>query len=94
MDYQMDFGPIAQSRTREIRVSVQEFKGRPVLNIRRWIWIEPYDSDDEAEWRPTKQGVAFAVEYLPDLIAALQEAEAHARAAGLIEDAPVTEAAE
>ena len=89
MDYQKDFGPIAQSRTREIRVSIQEFKGRPVLNIRRWT--EPYDGDNLV---PTRQGIAFAVEHLPDLIAALREAETHARASGLLDDKPAAQAAE
>ncbi len=89
MDYDREFSPIGQSKTREIRISIKEFKNRPILNIRRWC--EPYDGD---EWRPTKQGIAFAVEHLLDLIAALREAETHARANGLIEDAPVTEAAE
>ncbi len=83
MKYEREFGPIGQSKTREIRISIQEFKNRPILNIRRWC--EPYDGD---EWRPTKQGIAFTVEHLPDLVAALQEAEAHARANGLIDYEP------
>ncbi len=60
---------------------MQKFKERPVLNIGRWT--EPHDGDN---WIPTKQGIAFSIEHLTDLIAALQEAEDHARVAGLIED--------
>ena len=89
LDYERDIGPIAQSQMREVRVSVQKFKGRLVPNIRRWT--EPYDGDS---WIPTKQGIAFSIEHLSDLIAALREAEDHARANGLIDDAPATEAAE
>ena len=75
------FDLVAPTRTREIRVSIEEFKGRPILTIRRWI--EPYDGQ-EGDRIPSKQGLGFSVEHLPCLIAVLIEAEAHAAEHGLI----------
>ena len=40
--------------------------------------------DDGAEYRPGRNGINVRVELLPELIAALQQAEAEARAAGLL----------
>lgn len=66
------------SNVEEIRVSLTEFKGLKLLDIR--VFAEPYA--DEGQGRvPTKKGISLKVEKLPDLIAALQEAERQFRRA-------------
>ncbi len=40
--------------------------------------------DDGAEFRPSRNGINVRVELLPELIAALQQAEGKARGAGLL----------
>ena len=65
----------------EIRVGLGEFKGHHLLSFR--IFTDPYE--DHAQGRvPTKKGVTCRVDLLPDLIAALGEAQAVARAEGLL----------
>ncbi len=65
----------------EIRVGLGEFKGHHLLSFR--IFTDPYE--DHAQGRvPTKKGVTLALTKLPELIAALQQAESEARAAGLL----------
>lgn len=54
----------------EIRVSVDEFKGMDLLNIRVWFM------GDDGEMRPGKQGVAVRLELAPDLAQAIREVTA------------------
>jgi hypothetical protein len=51
----------------EVRVSVDEFKGMQLLNIRVWF------AGEDGEMRPGKQGVAVRVELAPDLAQAIRE---------------------
>lgn len=61
--------------TREaVRVELTEFKGFRLLGIRVWT----------TEGRPTAKGLTVKVEMLPELVKALQTAEALARSAGLL----------
>jgi hypothetical protein len=64
---------IAKSRTEEIRVVVETFKGRQYVDVR--IYFE----DDGGAWRPSKKGVALRPEQIGELIEALGAA---ARAVG------------
>ena len=74
---------IEKNRSEELRVALKEFKGRRYLDIR--TFIEPYA--DEGQGRvPTKKGVTLGLAKLPELIAALQQAEEEARAAGLFQE--------
>ena len=77
---------IKTSRFRELRVGISEFKGHDMVQVRQWV--TPYQGDD-SERIPTKNGVSFNVRDLPEVIAALQEAEQEARAAGLLNEADV-----
>ncbi|MCC0067094.1 MAG: transcriptional coactivator p15/PC4 family protein [Rhodovulum sp.] len=52
----------------EVRVSVDEFRGHELLNIR--VWFEA----DDGEMRPGKQGIALRLELLPELREALERA--------------------
>ncbi len=53
----------------EVRVSLEQWKGRKLISVRVWWHKDPVD-----EWKPSKKGLAMSVEKLPDLIAALQKA--------------------
>jgi hypothetical protein len=56
---------IPKNAREEIRVSVDEFKGHRLCNLRVWY----LDGD---ELRPGKQGLALRLELVPQLIDALR----------------------
>jgi hypothetical protein len=64
----------------EVRVTLSEFKGRHTIDLRIF---ETFAGTTDAR-APTKAGVTMAVERLPELRAALEEAERQAEALGLI----------
>ncbi len=70
---------IRKNAREEIRISLTEFKGHDLVDCR--VYADPYTGGD---WLATRKGVCVSVKKLPDLIAALQQAEAEARAAGLL----------
>lgn len=70
---------IDKNRRERLRLSVEEFKGRILLNAR--IWFLP---DEGGDLRPGRDGWALAVDKLPELIAGLQRLEAEAREGGLL----------
>lgn len=73
---------IRKNSAEEIRVSLTEFKGHHLVNLR--VYAEPYE--DKGQGRvPTKRGLACSLALLPQLIDALQMAERAAREAGLWE---------
>lgn len=63
-----------------IRVEIIRYKGSPILSVR--CWFRP----DDGPTRPTRRGIAFAIQHLPNTAARLNEALAQARAAGLLPD--------
>ena len=76
-----DIATIEKNKIEELRVALKEYKGHDYVDVR--TYVEPYA--DEGQGRaPTKKGVALALTKLPELIAALQQAESEARAAGLL----------
>jgi hypothetical protein len=54
----------------ELRVSVDEFRGHQLINLR--VWFE----GEDGRMRPGMQGVALRLELLSDLRAALEKAVA------------------
>ena len=72
---------IPKNAREEISISLTEYHGHDLYDVR--VFTEPYSG---TEWLATRKGVCLSVAKLPDLIAALQQAEAEARAAGLLED--------
>lgn len=62
----------------DLRVTLEEFRGHHLLNLRIW-----YDAED-GEQRPGKQGVAIRLDLLPHLRKALSEAEQEARKSGFL----------
>ena len=76
-----DITTIEKNRSEELRISLKEYKGHRYVDIR--TFAEPYA--DEGQSRiPTKKGVTLKLEDLAEFIAALQEAQQQARAAGLL----------
>jgi hypothetical protein len=71
---------IRKNAAEEIRVELAEFNGHQLVNFR--VWADPRNGG--AERIPTKAGIACNVRLLPELIAALQEAETEARERGLL----------
>ncbi len=61
------------------RVSIEPYKGSPLVNIRKWF------EDDDGEMRPSK-GIALNVKHLPQLAEAVAKALTLARERGLIAD--------
>jgi hypothetical protein len=64
------------------RVSLERFNGVWRLNSRKWFQAE------DGERRPTKQGIAVNIKYLPQFAEAVVEALAIARVRGLVVDDP------
>jgi hypothetical protein len=56
-----------KNSTEEVRISIDEFKGRKLVNVRVW-----YLDRDTDEMRPGKQGFALSTEKFNDLYAALE----------------------
>lgn len=57
-----------------IRVTLQEYQGRPICSIRVW-----YEADD-GSMRPGRDGINFKTELLPELAEAVLAAAAEAAA--------------
>lgn len=70
---------IEKNANEEIRVSLTEFKGHDLIDIR--VYATPAATGEAV---PTRKGLCVKPELLSDLIAALQDAEAQARKAGLL----------
>lgn len=69
---------IEKGATSELRVQIREYRGATFVDIRT------YATSDATGKAPTHKGVTLPPEKLGELIEALREAEARARAAGLI----------
>lgn len=70
---------IGKNSREEIRVTLDEFKGAQLVDIRIFA---PFTAANVP--MPTKKGVSLRLSALPELIAGLQRAEALAREQGLI----------
>ena len=71
---------IEKNRLEEVVIALETFRGVDLIDIR----VHADFSGADPERRPTKKGVALKVEKLPQLIAALQNAEVEARRRGLL----------
>lgn len=61
---------IPKNSREEIRVSMDEYQGHQLVSLR--VWFEA----DDGEMRPSKKGLAFRVDLLPQVAAALKSIEA------------------
>lgn len=79
MTLPISIAQIPKNSAEETRVTLEEFKGLPLCDIRVFGQFSAAQT-----FMPTKKGVSVNVAMLPTLIAALREAEVKAREAGLI----------
>lgn len=70
---------IRKNAREELRVSLCEFNGHQLANLRIWF------TADDGTMRPGNKGLAFKLTLLPEVIEALHSAESEARRQGLIE---------
>jgi hypothetical protein len=63
---------IPKSRSAEVRVALQTWKGRTTIDIRCWALIAGSE-----EMRPTRKGLQLDVKRLPALLDALKQAAQH-----------------
>ena len=61
-----------------VQVELTRYREHDLVDLRVYV-------DTGADWVPTPKGVALRVALLPELVAALTEAERQARAAGLLD---------
>ncbi len=54
-----------------IRIQPRRFQGYDLVDIR--VWFKADAQDDKSELRPTKKGVSFRRELLPDVLDALRK---------------------
>jgi hypothetical protein len=69
---------LRKNAAERVRVSLHEFSGHDMLSMRVYV------GQDVGQAKPTQKGLTVNVATLPKLIGLLQEAEAKARAEGLI----------
>ncbi len=67
---------IQKNSREELRVTLEEYRGHDLLNLR--VWFEAEDGT----MRPGKQGLALRLELLPELRQALEAAQAQAERQG------------
>jgi hypothetical protein len=76
----------AKNATEEVRVSLTEFKGHKLIDVR--IYYEP---EDGGERRPTKKGITVDVSLYPELKKALLKVEKELIKEKLIEEEALEE---
>ena len=69
---------ITKNSREQIMISLTEFKGHDLIDVRVF-------ANDGSEHVATRKGISIAVGRLPELIQALQGAEAEARRRGLLD---------
>ena len=76
--YEFIIGELRKNAAERLRVAIHEFNGHDMLSLRVYV------GQDICQARPTPKGITVHVSTLPKLIRLLQEAEAKARAEGVI----------
>jgi hypothetical protein len=76
--YEFVIGELRKNAAERVQVSLHEFNGHDMLSVRVYV------GQDVGQAKPTQKGITVNVVTLPKLISLLQEAEAKARAEGLI----------
>ncbi len=65
----IEVGAFRKADGAEVRVSVQEYKGRRVVDVR--VWYRPRQG---TEYVPTRKGITIDADKLPELMAAMTKA--------------------
>lgn len=55
-----------------VKISIQEFKDKPYIDMRIWVLNNPAEPGSEVA---TKKGICLNAELLPQLISALEKAQ-------------------
>jgi len=76
----MDIADIEKNTNERIRIELTRYKDHDLIGLRVYYKVKL----TENEWGPTKKGITCRVELLPEIIKALQDAEAQARSDGLL----------
>jgi hypothetical protein len=71
---------IPKNSRESVRVALDEYRGINLVDIRVMVELNP----ETGLPVPTKKGVSLKIERLPDLLAALHDAEDEARKRGLL----------
>lgn len=66
----MIIGEIAKSNTKRTIISLTEFKGTKLINIREY-----FKTDAMTEWQPTKKGVMITTDKASDLVSIFEKVE-------------------
>lgn len=64
----IELGSFRKADGAEVRVSVQDYKGRRVVDVR--VWYRPRNCSD---YVPTRKGITIDADKLPELMAALEK---------------------
>lgn len=67
-----------KNKKEEVRISVETFHGRQIINIRVFY------KDEGGTFKPGKQGIAVSVDRYKDLAAAILELGQHLKSKGLL----------
>ncbi|AGT08119.1 transcriptional coactivator p15/PC4 family protein [Paracoccus aminophilus] len=65
----MQLAIIPKNQREEIRLSLDDYKGMQLVNLRIWF------KADDGEFRPSQKGIAFKAELLPAVLEGLQAAQ-------------------
>jgi len=65
-----DIKNIQKNKTEQIRITLNEFKGYQLANLRVY-----FKTEDDEEYKPTKKGISFQANLLPEIIEGLTQAE-------------------
>ena len=71
---------ISKNRRERLRICLDNYQGHDLIDLR----VTTQLTEGTDQWMPTKKGVCVNVALLPELVEALQAAEAKARELGLI----------
>ena len=76
-DKQELIGQFHKNSIEIVKVSIQEFNGKPYVDMRIWALNKPAEQGSEVA---TKKGICISVELLPEMIDALEKARARIKA--------------
>lgn len=69
---QKEIAKVEKNAGENIIVQLTEWQGRDLVDVR--VWQKPLPGEKDAKGTPTKKGLSFRPDILPEIIGALQEA--------------------
>jgi len=77
----MTITEIEKNNSERIRIELTRWKDNDLIAMRVYYKVKL----TENEWGPTRKGITCKVQLLPEIIRALQDAEAEARQEGMLQ---------